>query len=295
MNYKLISSYLDYCLTHKRLSKHTIRAYKNDLDQFYISNQNDIETYIKVLTTLKIKTSTLKRKIACLKSFYNYLKSKNIINENPFNTLKFSFTSEKILPKTIPYDELKCIYIYLTNKIENSKSSYQIQKSKRNLLIISLLLSTGIRISELCNIKIKNINISTRTLHIMGKGKKERILFLGDDTTFTLLNNYISEYCKKSSSYLFSGKIPKKSLSTQSVRLILKNIRKNANISTYITPHMFRHSFATMLLDSNVDIRYIQHILGHSSISVTQIYTHVSQNKQREILSLYNPITSIID
>lgn len=293
MDSKLISTYLSYCETHKRLSTHTIRAYKNDLLQFYNSNYNNVESYIEFLTKSNIKSNTLRRKIASLKVFYNYLKFQDIIDENPFNQLRFQFRKEKILPKTIPYDVLKSVYSYSEQKVIYSKSKYQKQKAERNLLIISLLLSTGIRISELCHIHFKDINFSNRTLHIIGKGKKERILFLGDQTTFRLLKTYINKYCIQPNDYLFTGQNPLKALSEQSVRLILKKLVKKNNLSITITPHMFRHSFATMLLDKDVDIRYIQQILGHSSISVTQIYTHVSQSKQKEILTLCNPISSI--
>ncbi|WP_394372431.1 tyrosine-type recombinase/integrase, partial [Peptoniphilus lacydonensis] len=147
-----------------------------------------------------------------------------------------------------------------------SKTDYQKQHAERNLLIISLLLSTGIRISELCHIHLKDINLSNKTLHIIGKGKKERIIFLGDQTTFNLLEIYINKIGKESNGFLFPGKHSPKPLSEQSVRLILKRIVEQNNLSRNITPHMFRHSFATMLLDNDVDIRYIQQILGHSSI-----------------------------
>ena len=293
MDYKLISTYLDYCKTHKRLSSHTIRAYKNDLMQFYNSDYDNVESYIEHLTQSNIKTNTLRRKIACMKVFYNYLKYQNIIEENPFNQLRFQFRTEKILPKTIPHDILKSIFIYLEQKVIVSKTDYQKQHAERNLLIISLLLSTGIRISELCHIHLKDINLSNKTLHIIGKGKKERILFLGDQTTFNLLETYINKNGKESNDFLFPGKHSPKPLSEQSVRLILKRIVEQNNLSRTITPHMFRHSFATMLLDNDVDIRYIQQILGHSSISVTQIYTHVSHSKQKEILSSFNPMSVI--
>ena len=293
MDYKHISTFLDYCKTHKRLSSHTIRAYKNDLLQFYNSNYSSVETYVEHLTKSNIKSNTLRRKIASLKVFYSYLKYHNLVDENPFNQLRFQFRTEKILPKTIPCDILKSIFSHLEQKVAYSKTKYQKQKAERNLLIISLLLSTGIRVSELCHIHLKNINLSNRTLHIMGKGKKERILFLGDQITFSLLETYINNYCFQPSDYLFPGKYSIKPLSEQSVRLILNNLVEQHNLTTPITPHMFRHSFATMLLDSDVDIRYIQQILGHSSISVTQIYTHVSQSKQKEILTLCNPIASI--
>ena len=293
MDYKLISTYLDYCKTHKRLSSHTLRAYKNDLMQFYNSNYDNVESYIEHLTQSNIKTNTLRRKIACMKVFYNYLKYQNIIEENPFNQLRFQFRTEKILPKTIPYDVLKSIFLYLEQRVVLSKTDYQKQHAERNLLIISLLLSTGIRISELCHIHLKDINLSNKTLHIIGKGKKERIIFLGDQTTFNLLEIYINKIGKESNGFLFPGKHSPKPLSEQSVRLILKRIVEQNSLFRTITPHMFRHSFATMLLDNDVDIRYIQQILGHSSISVTQIYTHVSHSKQKEILSSFNPISAI--
>ncbi|MER0123188.1 tyrosine-type recombinase/integrase [Streptococcus sp. ZJ93] len=293
MDYSIISTYLDYCKTHKRLSSHTLRAYKNDLLQFHNSNQDCVKSYIEDLTTSSIKTSTLRRKIASLKVFYRYLQSQNLITDNPFNQLRFQFRTDRTLPKTIPYDTLKTLYAYLKQKIGNAKTNYQRQKAERNLLIISLLLSTGIRISELCHIKLRNINLSNRTLHILGKGKKERIIFLGDETTFLLLKKYMSNYCHHSTDFLFPSEHSQKPLTEQSIRLVLKTVRRHINLTTNITPHMFRHSFATMLLDNDVDIRYIQQILGHSSISTTQIYTHVSQSKQREILSSYNPITSI--
>ena len=293
MDYKLISTYLDYCKTHKRLSSHTIRAYKNDLMQFYNSDYDNVESYIEQLTQSNIKTNTLRRKIACMKVFYNYLKYQNIIEENPFNQLRFQFRTEKVLPKTIPYGILKSIFIYLEQKVILSKTDYQKQHAERNLLIISLLLSTGIRISELCHIHLKDINLSNKTLHIIGKGNKERILFLGDQKTLNLLETYINKTKNESNDFLFPGKHSLKQLSEQSVRLVIKRIVEQNNFSRTITPHMFRHSFATMLLDSDVDIRYIQQILGHSSISITQIYTHVSHSKQKEILSSFNPISVI--
>lgn len=293
MDYTIISKYLDYCHTNKRLSLHTQRAYRNDIMQFYYSGYDCVIRYIEYLTISNMKSNTLRRKIASLKVFYSYLKSQNLIDDNPFNQLRFQFRTEKILPKTIPCDVLKRFYAYLKHKVTTSKTDYKRQKAERNLLILSLLLSTGLRISELCHIQIKNINISNQTLHILGKGKKERIIFLGDETTFLLLKSYLSKYCNDSDSYLFSGKNSQQPLTEQSVRLFLKSSQKHINLHLNITPHMFRHSFATMLLDNDVDIRYIQHILGHSSISTTQIYTHVSQSKQREILSSHNPILSI--
>lgn len=292
MDYTIISTYLDYCKTHKRLSSHTIRAYKNDLIHFFKSDNDCVISYIENLTHTEIKPNTFRRKIASLKVFYNYLVTQNLVIENPFNGTHFKYRTEKTLPKIIPHNFLKDIYTYLKFKVTTSKTDFQRQNAERNLLIVSLLLSTGIRISELCHIQINNINLKNQTLNIIGKGKKERIIFLGDEITVRQLEKYISNFCNQSDNYLFTGKFSQKPLTEQSVRLMLKTVQEQLNLPITITPHMFRHSFATMLLDNDVDIRYIQQLLGHSSITVTQIYTHVSQSKLKEILSSRNPIAT---
>ena len=139
MDYKHISTFLDYCKTHRRLSSHTIRAYKNDLLQFYNSNYSSVKTYVEYLTKSNIKSNTLRRKIASLKVFYSYLKYHNLVDENPFNQLRFQFRTEKILPKTIPCDILKSIFSHLEQKVAYSKTKYQKQKAERNLLINFLI------------------------------------------------------------------------------------------------------------------------------------------------------------
>ncbi|MBF0780303.1 MULTISPECIES: tyrosine-type recombinase/integrase [unclassified Granulicatella] len=293
MDYTIISNYLDYCYRYKRLSPHSIRAYKNDLTQFYHLCGFDVETYINHLNHSTLKPKTLKRKIATLKVFFAYLETKKLINTNPFRHLTFKFRTEKLLPKVISLPYLKNIYEYLyTNKIL-AKTPYQKEKTHRNLLIIELLLSTGIRVSELCNLSISNINLQSRSLNIMGKGKKERMIYIGNDITYSLLKEYIQTYKQNSHHFLFQNDNQKNHISEQAVRLMIKTTCEKIKIYTPITPHMFRHTFATMLLDNNVDIRYIQHILGHSSIAITQIYTHVSQHKQQDILTLHNPINTL--
>ncbi|WP_406841784.1 tyrosine-type recombinase/integrase [Lactococcus lactis] len=291
-NYWIIN-YLNYCKDNKRLSEHSIRAYKSDLDQFLQFNSINVEEYITHLSKQNIKSKTLKRKIATLKTFFRYLENQEVISENPFYKLRFHFRDEKKLPKIITPADLKIIYSYLLEQKLKSKTAYQKEKSHRNLLILSLLISTGVRISELCHITLENINTQSREITILGKGKKERILYIGSDDTYSLLIDYIDTYRVKMDKFLFLGYDKKASLTEQSVRLLFKSINKKLGIEKNITPHMFQHTFATMLLDSGVDIRYIQQILGHSSIAVTQIYTYVSQIKQQEILVKKNPINSI--
>lgn len=149
-------------------------------------------------------------------------------------------------------------------------------------------MSTGLRISEVCNLKKDDVNINEKYIRILGKGSKERILQIENEDVLKSLKEYKILTANENEYYFFNNRIGRK-LSEQSVRNIIYDITKNAHIKQHITPHMFRHSFATMLLEEDVDIRYIQKILGHSSITTTQIYTHVTSNKQREILKEKNP------
>lgn len=294
MNDTIICNYLDYCRTHKRLSPHSIRAYKNDLQQYLDFGNTNISVYTDHLSKNVNKSSTLKRKIASLKAFYTYLEENSLIEYNPFHNMRFKFRTDKILPKVISITDLIKILNYLQINYLSASTPYKKEKSTRNFLLFSLLLSTGLRISELCHIKIKDLNLSNKTLFILGKGKKERYIYIGNEKTMQLLIEYINMSNKSTNSFLFTGK-NNTALSDQSIRLILKTISKKLNLTKTISPHMFRHSFATMLLDNNVDIRYIQQILGHSSINITQIYTHVSQHKQQEILSNHNPLSTILN
>ncbi|MDO4432057.1 MAG: tyrosine-type recombinase/integrase [Aerococcaceae bacterium] len=294
MNYQSsLRDYLIYCQRYKRLSNHTLRAYESDLKQFIHSEFSDIKDFIDFLALTTVKTSTLKRKIASLKSFYRYLEEQKICAENPLAKISYHFQSEKRLPKTIPYHELRQLYDYLEERVTLSKTPHAHRQSCRNLLLCLLLLATGLRISELCQLKLSQIHLRQRTIHVLGKGNKERILYIGHERTFQLLEEYLLNNFNHSSTYLFPGKETHDHLKEQSVRLLLKSISAKLNFSIPITPHMFRHSFATMLLDNNVDIRYIQQLLGHSSIAVTQIYTHVSSAKQQEILVHHNPLNAI--
>lgn len=294
MNYVLMTRYLEYCRFYKKLSKHSLRAYESDLRHFLCSEQNDVTEYIAQLTQHVKKTSTLKRKVASLKSFYKYLEDEQLLSENPLKGFQLRCRSERQLPKTISHKDLERLFHGLQQDTQQAKTPYAKHQSERNLLIFSLLLATGLRISELCQLTKSQIDLSRRLICIKGKGRKERILYIGNDTVYNLLESYLITHSFGSSDYIFPGKNNTSYLSEQSIRLILKRLSLQLQLQKIITPHMFRHSFATMLLDQNVDIRHIQHLLGHSSIAVTQIYTHVSQAKQEEILRKYNPLNQIL-
>ena len=297
---KALENYFEDCKFRKRLNNKTIKAYKIDLNQFFetVNNLDDevkeINEYIYFLNKKNSKHKTVKRKLASVKAFYSYLEYEEIIEYSPFNKVRTKIKEPHVLPKTIQKENIEKIIQYLFDSVSTAKTDFQKKISIRNIAIIGLLFSTGIRISELCNIKVADINFNEKALKIFGKGSKERILYIGNET--------VVEFCKKykqlnenvdENDYFFLNRFGKQ-ISDQSVRIFLKNIESELKLTEHITPHMFRHTFATMLLEKDVDIRYIQSILGHTSISTTQIYTHVAYCKQKEIMGNKNPISDFL-
>lgn len=292
-----ITEYLEYCEYRKRLDSKSLKAYRIDLKQYDTFSCNLQEglsrnTLDSFITTLhkQYKPKTVKRKIASLKAFFHYLEYKDLLAENPFNKLDVHFREAKLLPKTIPFHSIQKFLSVLYEQKSHASSEYQLRCYIRDIAVIELLFATGMRISELCSLKPTDIDLENNTVLIYGKGAKERILQLGNPDVLSALISYQDtfkneiNYC----GYFFVNKLKHK-LSDQSVRFMIKHYAELAGIEQHITPHMFRHSFATLLLEQDVDIRYIQKMLGHSSISTTEIYTHVSNTKQKEILVHKHP------
>lgn len=293
-----IENYLEYCSTQKRLDKKTLKAYRIDLRQFFeqISitetaelTSTILETYVAELHQ-QYAPKTVKRKIASIKALFHYLEYKEIIDQNPFSKLQIRFREPIILPKTIPLHTIETLLNTLYNQYYNASSNYKKKNSLRDIAVIELLFATGIRISELCTIPYQNIDLQNNVIVIKGKGAKERLIHICDDHVITALDKYHSEYDNEihSCGYFFVNSIGNR-LSDQSVREMINKYCHIADIQQHITPHMFRHSFATLLLEEDVDLRYIQTMLGHSSINVTEIYTHVTMSKQKDILESKHP------
>ena len=294
----LISNYLEYCKTQKRLDEKTLKAYIIDLKQFStltsfkeitMITPNTLETHIAQLHQ-QYKPKTVKRKIASLKAFFHYLEYKDIIEHNPFNKIQVRFREPVILPKTIPLHTIETFLSIIYRQRYNAKTDYQKRNALRDAAIIELLFATGMRISELCALKNNDVNLFDGTILIHGKGDKERRIQIGNDAVIHILeeykNNYLFEIqnCKH-----FFANQSGNALSDQAVRRMINKYTSLAAIDLHITPHMFRHTFATCLLEADVDIRYIQEMLGHSSINITQIYTHVAVAKQKDILTTKHP------
>ena len=290
-----ITTYLNYCAKQKSLSNHTIKAYSIDLAQFVHFKNNmsiskpDLTQYIQHLHE-NFKPKTIRRKIASLKAFIHYLYYQDIIDHNPFDKIDTSFKEPLLLPRTIPEHLIRHILITLYDNIKSSDTEYKKITSVRNAAVIELLFATGARISEICSLKSKDIDLDAQTVRIFGKGSKERIIQIENYDVLSILHKYKSLFSHEiqAEGFFFLNNRNQR-LSEQSVRIILKNVENQINSQIHITPHMFRHSMATFLLEEDVDIRYIQKILGHSSITTTQIYTHVTSSKQKEILRTKHP------
>lgn len=297
-NEKVIEKYLKFCFDQKRLNKKTVRAYSTDLKQFCNSipsvNISEISTetldsYIQNLHS-QYKPKSAKRKIASVKAFFRYLENHDIINSNPWTHVQSKFREPSTLPRIIPLSTIEIILIQIYKQVNDGKTDYRRRNAIRDAAICELLFATGLRIFELCNLVPDNINLSEDTIFINGKGAKERILQIGNNQVHTALVNYKEAYVKeiRMCNHFFVNQ-QGRPLSDQSVRRMLNYYTKLAGIEQHITPHMWRHTFATSLLEADVDIRYIQAMLGHSSIRTTEIYTHVSMSKQKDILCSKHP------
>lgn len=293
-----INNYLEYCQLQKRLDAKTLKAYRIDLAQF--QNQlptsdileitpETLESYIATLHQ-KYKPKTVKRKIASLKALFHYLEYKELIAQNPFNKVQIKFREPVILPKTIPLHTVETFLSTIYKQCSCAKTIYQRRNALRDAAVIELLFATGMRISELCSLKTNDVNLWDRTILIYGKGSKERKIQIGNDDVVKILKKYKKEFQNEiqNGHHFFTNQSSRK-LSEQSVRRMINKYTKLAAIELHITPHMFRHTFATSLLEADVDIRYIQEMLGHSSINITEIYTHVAMSKQRDILRTKHP------
>lgn len=293
-----ITYYLEYCRTQKRLDEKTLKAYKIDLQQF--SEQNSITTITEITSkTLEeyiaklhkqYKPKTVKRKIASLKALFHYLEYKDIIERNPFNKMQIRFREPVILPKTIPIHTVEIFLSTIYEQRKNARTDYQKRNALRDAAVAELLFATGMRISELCMLKTSDVNLCDGTILIYGKGDKERRIQIGNESVIQILNEYKNDfYLEIQSCNHFFANQSGKALTDQAVRRMINKYTALASIELHITPHMFRHTFATSLLEADVDIRYIQEMLGHSSINITEIYTHVTVAKQREILAAKHP------
>lgn len=285
-----INNFLDYLLIEKKYSSNTIDAYKRDLTAFkdYFNNKSitnlkgdELTRYKAYLLKNNDNTKSVSRKISTLRSFYKYLLINKVIDNNLLIYLD-NPKIKKTLPKALSVEEVdKLLDIKINNKYD-----------ARNKAMLEVMYATGLRVSELINLKFNDLDIIDNNIRTVGKGSKERIIPLGDYATVAI-NIYIKDYRSlflkdKTNEYIFLNNHGNK-LTRVGFFKILDTIRVTNNIKTKFSPHTLRHSFATHLLDNGADLRSIQELLGHSSISTTQIYTQVSKEKLQKDYNSFHP------
>ena len=283
---KVIDDYLEFLKYQKNYSDYTIKSYETDIMEYfnYINSEglnykdieySDIRFYLMYLKDKKDNNASIDRKLSALRGFYKYLVNENILHNNVFSLVNGPKKSKK-LPRYFDYNELEEMFL-----IPDTNTSL----GQRDLLLLEMLYATGCRVGELVSIKVKDIDFNRRNILIVGKGNKERYLNYGeyceDILNKYLIDGYIS-LNKNNSDYLFlnnNGGV----LTERGVRFILDKIIKQTGINKNISPHMIRHSFATHLLNEGCDLLTVQKLLGHESIKATQIYTHVTTDRLKEV------------
>ncbi|HOK56210.1 MAG TPA: tyrosine recombinase XerC [bacterium] len=285
-----LNKFIDYLENQKNYSKHTVKGYKKDISQFIeflkekkISDFEKVEyedfiSFIGKLKNSKLKEKTIGRKVASLKSFYKFLVMRKYIRKNPAILIQSPKIPEK-LPNFLTYNEISRIL-----EIPFDKKNWQTLRDKA---ILEILYSTGIRVGELVNLKLEDINFVDEVIKVKGKGKKERIVPIGKPALNSLIE-YIEKRPNKKEKFLFLNKYGKK-LTERTIERLVKKYSLISGINKNVTPHTIRHTFATHLLDRGADLRTVQELLGHERITTTQIYTHLTIEKLKELYEKFHP------
>ena len=235
---------------------------------------------------MKLKVTSIRRKIITLKTFYDFLLNREEITSSPFARLKFKFKQEQRLPKTLSINEvtklLNCFNIDTSNLSPFAKKEFT-----RDVALLDLLICTGIRIGEAAALTLEDINTSEHTLLIHGKGRKQRLIYISSPITWNRIHTLIKERRKSDNIYLFVNRYGQP-ITIHGIEDIYRKYIQKAQINTKSTPHYLRHTFATNLLANGADLRSVQEILGHASVATTQIYTEVTTNRKKQVLKKFN-------
>lgn len=297
--YQQVADYLEYLKYQKNYSDYTIQNYEQDILEFFdYLDQESLEYKSVVYSDLRFflmylkdekkdKNSSIDRKLSSLRGFYQYLANEGVISSNVFSLLSGP-KKEKKLPRYFEYNELEALF---------DACDLSTALGQRDRLILEMLYATGVRVGELVSIKVSDINQSSRTILILGKGNKERIVPYGEYCE-EILKLYLRDgylaLNTKNSPYLFLN-YHGGELTERGVRYLLEEIIKRTSIQKNISPHMIRHSFATHLLNQGCDLMTVQKLLGHESIKATQIYTHVTTDRLRSVYQSSFPRAKIDD
>ena len=284
---KHLKEFIKYLQNEKRYPETTITSYENDLINYkdfielnkinYITiTKEEIRTYLKYLDELKYSKTTISRILSTLRHFYQYLMINKVVEVNTFKLIK-NPKKDKKLPNFLQSDELQKIF---------DSINLETPLGIRNRLIVELLYASGLRVSELTNLSLDNINLSNKEIRVLGKGSKERIVFFGDYAKKYLelyLEQGRPELLNKTKTNILLLNNNGEPISTRGIEMVIDNIVRDAALKHNISPHVLRHTFATDLLNNGADLKSVQELLGHSSLSTTQIYTHITNERLRAV------------
>jgi integrase/recombinase XerD len=301
-----VSQFLFHCRYEKNLSPMTLKAYTIDLRQFteYLEDPLEITSlsavdktalraYLKSLFVGPLKEKSVKRKVATLKALFHFLEREDAVSVNPFRKMDVRIKETRRLPRTVPLPDLKRLFrhLYCLKQDHPDQDSTSYRSLVRDIAVLETLFGTGARVAEVCHLRDEDVDLRRGRVRILGKGKRERVLQIHEQESLASLREYRSlwqEEIARDGGYFFRNRLGGR-LSEYSVRSMLRRCTARAGLEGHITPHMLRHSVATLLLEEGVDIRYIQSLLGHTSILTTQIYTEVRDASQQRILAARHP------
>jgi integrase/recombinase XerD len=297
-----IDGFLWHCEFERNLSRKTLKAYGIDLHQFwcFARGQGDgpppaevdrevVRGHLQEMAG-RYRPRTVRRKVATLKSFFTHLEFEDAIVVNPLRKMRISLREEKPLPRTIALREVRRIFrrAYGERDAPPGPASRS-PAAARDVAVLEMLFATGMRVSELCGLRRSDVDLRQNAVLIRGKGGRERLVPLCGEEAKEALAEYLRRGgSDRAGEHLFANRRGRP-LSEQSVRLMVRRHARRARLGRRVTPHMFRHTVATLLLGNGADIRIIQHLLGHSSIATTQIYAHVEDSACRRILRRKHP------
>lgn len=296
-----VQAFLNHCEFERNFSGHTVKAYRLDLCQFarftVQQRKSDVVAQIDralirdyTRTLHHYKPRTQRRKLAALKSLFGFLEREGVLDANPARNLRLDIRLGRILPRTVSLSFLQAffrhVYAMRRSRIEQTRACHL---AIRDVALFELMFSTGMRVSEISNLLVTTVDLDRGAVLVRGKGNKERLIPICDDQVRSALIAYVAVQGprREVEAFFFTNRFGRR-LSEQSIRMALKRHAQAAGLEK-ITPHVFRHTVATMLLEQGVDLRFIQTFLGHSSIVTTTIYAHVNEKSQRDVLNRRHP------
>lgn len=289
------NEFVDHIRTTKNLSDKTIMAYRSDLkdfDLFLSGSKISEEVLLAYVTHLmnerRLSVSTINRKMIVIKMYLKYLNDKQYIDID-FSVPTFRLKQERRLPRTLSKKEVGTLLNLATKRAYEDTSNIGQAMALRNLALLDILIATGIRIGEASSISMADIIKPERTILIHGKGRKQRLIYISCPKTWNAITSWIKarEKLNPTTEYLFVNRYGNQ-LGIHGIEYVFNTLKNHAGINKSATPHYLRHTFATNLLANGADLRSVQEILGHSSVSTTEIYTEVSIKRKRQVLNKYN-------